>query len=409
VRKHRLILSVEQRITLKRWDGVTRVVYNSIVAWVRAGKPMDKAGQQQIYDEYVCNGAYPAGHWMLDVPYDIRAGACRDAIDAWMTNTKKKKANPNFKFEMTFRSKKTAETSSMYISARAVKLPRPETVIESKKGPRTRKAVLRPRIYPTFLKGDIKINPDLPSEINHDCRLVRTQLGQYDLCVPMDLPITRRPTADDNQVRVIALDPGVRTFQTGYDPQGKLFEFGKGDIRCIARLCLHLDALQSKIAGSAVRARRRYRLKKASARLRMRIRNLVDDAHRKTTHFLVTNYDLVLLPTFETQKMSARATRIISSKVARNMLTWAHYRFRQHLIQRGKRTGTEVKLVSEAYTSKTCGACGLQYDVDRAEVFQCPHCTHRVGRDANAARNILLRNAGDINLDVASLPPGATR
>jgi putative transposase len=406
--KHHLIISAEQRADLKRWDGGARRVYNAVVAWIRDGKPMNKAGQQQIYDECVRNDAYPDGHWMRDIPYDIRAGACRDAIDAWTTNMKKKEANPRFKFQMQFRVKRS--TQSIYICSRAVKLPRPEKKIETKKGTKTiKKARLWPRLYPKFLKGDVKTNPPLPAEIKHDCRLVRTELGQYFLCVPMDLPITKNVNADENQVRVIALDPGVRVFQTGYDPQGKLFEFGRGDARIIERLCLHLDALQSKLADKALRARRRYRLKKASARLRMRIRNLVDDAHRKTAHFLVTNYDLVLLPEFKTKNMANKLTRNITSKVARSMLTWAHYRFRQHLIQRGKRTGTEIKIVSEAYTSKTCGACGAQHNVKKDEVFICPHCPNRIGRDANAARNILLRNVYEINLDLRSLPPRATR
>jgi transposase len=371
---------------------------------------MDKAGQQQIYDTYVCNSAYPVGHWMLNVPYDVRAGACRDAIDAWMTNTKKKKADPRFTFEMQFRTKKTLASQSIYICARRVTVPRPEKKLVMSNGKtRTLKAILLPRIYPTFLKSDIKTNPDLPPEINHDCRLVRTQLGQYDLCVPVDLPITRRVNADEDKVRVIALDPGVRVFQTGYDPQGRLFEFGKGDYKRIVRLCCHLDTLRSKLAATTLRARRRYRLKKASARLRMRIRHLVDDAHHKTAHFLAKGYDLVLLPALGTNRMANKLTRNISSTTVRSMLTWAHYRFRQHLIQRGKRTGAEIKIVSEVMTSKTCGACGGLHAVKGDEIFTCPRCAHRVGRDANAARNILLRNAADISLDVMSLPPGATR
>jgi len=45
---------------------------------------------------------------------------------------------------------------------------------------------------------------------------------------------------------ILAMDPGVRTFQTGYSPSGLVVEWGKGDIMKIQRLCAYLDRLQSR-------------------------------------------------------------------------------------------------------------------------------------------------------------------
>jgi len=45
---------------------------------------------------------------------------------------------------------------------------------------------------------------------------------------------------------VISLDPGVRTFMTGYDPSGTAVEWGKNDIGRVYRLCHAYDKLQSK-------------------------------------------------------------------------------------------------------------------------------------------------------------------
>ena len=94
-------------------------------------------------------------------------------------------------------------------------------------------------------------------------------------------------------------------------------------------------------------------------RQRARIRNLVSDVHKKFAKFLVDSYDLVLLPKFETSQMVRRETRRIRSKVARMMLTWAHYRFQQTLLNHSKRSTCHFEIVSEAYTSKTCGKCGI--------------------------------------------------
>ena len=40
------------------------------------------------------------------------------------------------------------------------------------------------------------------------------------------------------------------------------------------------------------------------------------------------------------------------------MMTWAHGRFRTRLISKAEEFGKEVKIVGEAYTSKTCSHCG---------------------------------------------------
>ena len=45
---------------------------------------------------------------------------------------------------------------------------------------------------------------------------------------------------------MISLDPGVRTFMTGYDPSGIAVEWGKKDIGRVYRLCHAYDKLQSK-------------------------------------------------------------------------------------------------------------------------------------------------------------------
>ena len=74
---------------------------------------------------------------------------------------------------------------------------------------------------------------------------------------------------------IISLDPGVRTFMTGYNPSGEAIEWGKGDINRIYRLCLHYDRIQ--IERDSIHGKENRYISSVDAMLRIhkKIRNLV--------------------------------------------------------------------------------------------------------------------------------------
>ena len=137
-------------------------------------------------------------------------------------------------------------------------------------------------------------------------------------------------------------------------------------------------------------------MKRAAGRMRERIRNLVDELHKKLALWLCTNYDVVLIPEFQTVQMARRSeARCIGNKTARMMYTWAHYRFRQRLLHKAREhRRCRVVIVREDYTSKTCGRCGMiNKSLGGAETYRCRSrtCGYVAGRGTSAARNILLR------------------
>ncbi|MEY3222242.1 MAG: hypothetical protein RLZZ203_1098, partial [Cyanobacteriota bacterium] len=76
---------------------------------------------------------------------------------------------------------------------------------------------------------------------------------------------------------------------------------------------LYPEAEIIKDIGSGLNFKRK-RLKNAATRLRGKIKYLVDELHKKTARFLVDNFDVILLPTFESSIMSRKAKRRIRSK-----------------------------------------------------------------------------------------------
>jgi putative transposase len=187
--------------------------------------------------------------------------------------------------------------------------------------------------------------------------------------------------------QIVALDPGVRTFQTSYSPDGTSKKFGDQASCRIFRLMKYADKL-SECRDKRTRGRR--------LRLERRVGNLVDEMHWKVARELAANYDTIIIPPFETQKMARRWSngrqRKINKTAVCMMLRLAHYRFRQRLEHIANKLGSRVVVRTEEYTSKTCGNCGVVHaDLGSAKKFKCPHCRNRIDRDGNGARNILLK------------------
>ena len=67
------------------------------------------------------------------------------------------------------------------------------------------------------------------------------------------------------------------------------------------------------------------------------------------------------------------------------------YQFKQRLEYKALINGKLVVKVNEAYTSKTCSNCGTINDPKNSEIYSCSCCKRSIGRDENAAKNILLK------------------
>ena len=366
----------EQKKTLLRWFGTARWTYNACLEAIE--KEGTKKRKKELRAKCLNAAAFadkPDLRWVLETPYDVRDEAMNDLLKAYKTCFSVGKP-----FKMKCRKQ---ETQSIAILA----------THWNRKGGEYSK-LFGPKI--------MRSTEGLPDVLGYDSRLIMTRLGEFYMCIPLPLKVqgdnqapdlSQHTQGDPLLAGVIALDPGVRTFMTGYDPSGKTVEWGKADMGRIDRLCHFLDDLHSRWGQKEVRHRKRYRLKKAARRMRKKIRNLVDECHRKLSRWLVENYRVVLIPSFRTSEMVRRGQRRIRSKTARAMCTWAHYRFRTRLLDQAREfPWCRVIEVREDYTSKTCGRCGhIHQRLGGSKVFRCPACGFELDRDLNGARNILLR------------------
>jgi len=355
-RKIRFYPNLKQKETLKWWFGVSRYVYNQTIEYLR--KPGTKANWKEIKGEILKN----LPEWAREVPYQVKSIAIRDACKA-VTAAKKKFNQTSVFQEVKFRNRHNP-VQSFYVPKSAV----------SEHG-----------VYYTVL-GQLSFAEELPENFG-DCRLVRASGIHY-----LTVPNQSLPSASENQGRVVAIDPGVRSFLTFFS-ETSCGWIGQGDISRIQRLCVFLDKLTSRIAKA--KSKQKRRLRKAASRLRSAIRHLVDEIHHKAARFLVDNFDVILLPTFETSQMTVKKARKIQSKTARQMLTWSHYRFKQFLKHKAQEYGKTVLDVCEAYTSKTVSWTGeIIGNLGGRKTIRSKD-GRAMDRDLNGARGIFLRALGD--------------
>ena len=426
---------------IKTWFKATFQIYNNVVKDLNDIIENKKSFSidellKKFRNLYVTEAAITKEEdkWMIKVPSAIRDGALLDALDAFKTEWGKRAKNHNHQFTLHERTwNGDAYSYSLRIPVKAIK-----------------QYGTNRTIYPKSGLGHINYclkKKDPFPVIKHECRLQRTtSLGHFFLCVPLDRDLSPPLDRNGQNPRIVALDPGNREFSSGYDPSGFFFSIAGGSVARLDRLAYIADEFKSAI-DRAIHAREASKLAAQAAafapptsdalssvqvdqppvriltarQIRNRTRvyhtilekmhDIVDDLHKKFASFLVRSYDLILLPNFRPSSLVRKLNedgnrRKINSKAVRNMLSWGHGAFRRFLLARAELSPCVVDLVCEAYTSKTCGRCGeLNERVGTGKDFDCPNpnCGYAADRDANAARNILIRNATKYLLDAYTI------
>lgn len=345
-RKIRFYPTKQQKIILFKWFGVARYSFNKAVEYLR--QPDTKADWKAIKTDLI----HTLPDWAKEVPYQIKSIAIKDACGA-VKNAKLKFKQTGKIQKVKFRSRKNADFN-LYIP---------------------KQSLTEAGFYHT-LTGIINLREKI-GEVKYDCRVIMEN-GRYFVIKPEDRAV-KRP--DNQRLPVVALDPGIRTFQTMYSNE-LVAKVGNSDFSRIYRLCYLLDSLYSKRKKESTN---KYNLK--LKRIRWKIKDLISEIHHKLALFLVKNFECILIPSFETSNMVTK----LNSKVARAMLGWSHYRFKQFLKNKAAEYSCNIIEVNESYTSKTCTNCGKQQNIGSKKIMKCS-CGTEIDRDINGARNVFLKN-----------------
>jgi len=266
------------------------------------------------------------------------------------------------------------------------------------------------QIFPNILKG-CTWTEKVPEDAIGKTVVVTYTNGQWFASVRFVQPINQVVT---KELSIVALDPGVRTFQTAFSVEDAISygdQFANDKLVPLMseldRLLSERDKLHNEDRSLQWVKNRLKNLNRRIHKVRARHQNLVADLHRRVAYDLVTNHDVILLPTFETKQMvrirSETRKRFLRRKTVRGMLGLAHYKFKQTLKWMASKYGKTVVDVNESYTSKTLwdGSILKNLGGKASILFQ----GKRVNRDIHGARNILIRFLTKV-IDVLS-PQGA--
>lgn len=254
----------------------------------------------------------------------------------------------------------------------------------SKKTAKKKKSVLRmrkrDRVKMKTWFGDKK-HPD------GNFTVLKTRPGHWYLCLPhesCDLAPTEQP------YHSVYLDPGQRSFQTFYSPEGVCGKIGgsvfNDELEALAK---SHDALWATSDTAGCSKATKKNMRERCALLRLKMKNKVSDLHAQACSFLCRMFKYVFLPKFQVSEMVEGSP--LGSSVTRKLLQLSHGAFRERITHYAKAKRCGLFIVGEGYTTKTCGCCGHIQEVGNAKVYACQRCRQKIDRDYNAARNICLR------------------
>lgn len=263
------------------------------------------------------------------------------------------------------------------------------------------------------------------NDIDGDCKLIYDRLLDKFY---FSYVIKEKIKTITNREPVCGIDPGEVVFLTyyGLNSYGKIGENIRVKILENEKRIRKLNqALGTKKNKKGKRIKHKKKIRKKLNKLYDKTKNVVKDLHNKSALFLCKKYDRILIPKFETQKMTSNdrksakervkqkikelkenRTRLkqynrqnrLNKRVKYVLNQLAHYSFRKHLKNKCEEYGCEYMEVTEEYTSQLCTECIRLSKKYNGRIKECTYCGFEIERDYNGSRNIIIKNINKVML-----------
>lgn len=351
--KVRIFPDKEMKKIFKKWFSCCRRLYNLCINHYKSNKKVrpNKTTWKKLFLKHEDILSYG------DIPYGPKEFIITEAITNIKNATKKYKS-PKFNLR--------GRTSSQSLNLDPKKCSIKDGILHIYKKYTnhpikfSNKSIGRDKKLRTFLE---KPMPDYAIKL-------LTFRGKYWLCIPESREVKQNFSGE-----TLSIDPGLRSFIMGYDPNGRIIDIS--DEGKILKIKERIENYEKKKNGKKCRP------------LYRKLTNIISNSHYKIANLLVKSYKNIILPKFQTQKILEQ--KKIGPDNNFILQYQSHFKFRKKLEDKAAEYGTNLYLCSEQFTSKTCGRCFMINDVGSSKVYNCKKCGLEIDRDINGARNILIK------------------
>ena len=257
------------------------------------------------------------------------------------------------------------------------------------------------------IKNELNTSKSILHEnIECDSRLTYNKLNKTFI---LNIPKKYNLEPYKKEYNVCGIDGGYKTFLTIYDPQGKLTKIYNRDE---TKLNLKKLVVKRKMIEEYIKDKKYNKSKKEINlindnkeiynkpinkiknyynRLSNKIQNLVKELHYKCANYLCRTYTNIILGKISTKSIISKKQKI-NKEEKLFMGAISHDKFRTILTNKCKELGVNLKIGCEGYTSMTCGKCANIKEIKNNRTYKCNICLALIDRDANGARNILIKH-----------------
>lgn len=308
--------------------------------------------------------------WETKTPKEVRAGAVNDVCKAYKTGFTNLKAGNITFFKLGFR-----------------------------KHLNVCKSVLIPKNFVQVKDGNIKLAPDFFEDecmfkignktlkkhtnlvVKNDCRILK-QKNEYWMVIPREPQVSSEKKAKN----YCGIDPGSRTFMTSFGDKGCLeYKHNRMLLEKLNNKLKMLKALRTR--PRLHKQRNRYR-KKCLNKIEKQKTNLVNELHWKVINDVLMRNDYIFYGNIKSHDIVRNG---VIKKLNTDLNDLKLYKFKKRLLYKADVRNKQVFVINEAYTTQTCSFCGNMYKPGCSEIYKCSSCKRNIGRDVNAAKNILMK------------------
>jgi putative transposase len=257
-----------------------------------------------------------------------------------------------------------------------------------KKDRRRKNLVLEPSYFSKKINGFcIRELGEMKSDVKLKEKITRNCILQYDsfknefyIISPEDYDFEHH----EKRQNKCGIDIGVRTFTTIYSPNNT-YEICTNSYEIIDKYHEKKSKLQSHRDQERITD---DQYKKVMTRISDRMKNRINDLHKKVANLLVNKFEIINIGKISTKNMISNLTSNIKEKTKQKLVTLQHYKFREILKIFGNKYGTKINEINEYMTTQTCHNCNNSYKIGANKIYKCDGCKIELDRDINASINI---------------------